>query len=347
VESKTLNPWELPPSVLESALPEIFNRASRHEQTYVAYCPLLRMKEPSNGAWPLGPHVFLRFYSHLERLQYLTRHAENIPVQDLSSLSLSQDLGRMDIPLLEISITVNREDHHPPGGRARMFSETIEERLADALDVAKWSLMLGFQVNTPPQEATITYEDALGGTLPRGFGVFPRQGRSSGILYEFEEEKIAQCRAWFAMIQAARALNPSVRQALWYWGRSALHRLDRDILLDSVIGLENLLVPNPGQSTYRFGLHGAALLAASAEESIAIAKELRRLYGQRSRAAHGSPSERNDDAWTAFGHLSRAIAALAEMLYSSMIQSSPKADVAMQLEELVLRRAILHPREGS
>jgi len=305
------------------------------------------MKELPDGAWPLGPHVLLRFYNHLERLQYLTRHAEHIPVQDLSSLSLSDNFGRMDIPILEISIPINREDHHPPGGRARMLNDLIEEQIADALDVVKWSLMLGFQEDTPLNEATITYEDALGGPLPQGFGVFPRQGRSSGILYEFEEEKITKSRAWFAMIQAARERNPSVRQALWYWGRSTLHRLDRDILLDSVIGLESLLVPNPGESTYRFGLHGAALLAASAEESIVIAKELRRLYAQRSRAAHGSPSERYDDAWKAFGHLSKAIAALAEMLDSGTIQSSHKADVAMQLEELVLRRAILRPREES
>jgi hypothetical protein len=76
-------------------------------------------------------------------------------------------------------------------------------------------------------------------------------------------------------------------QALWHFGRACVASLPRDILLESAIGLDSLLVPGGGDSRYRFCLHGAAILSTNTSEGEIHYKALHQIYELRSRAAHG------------------------------------------------------------
>ena len=78
----------------------------------------------------------------------------------------------------------------------------------------------------------------------------------------------------------------------------ALHRFisgkarqnDVDAVLDSMIGLEALLVPgsNPGDISYRFSMHGAHYLADDVSGRAVIRDQLRSIYKMRNDLVHGN-----------------------------------------------------------
>ena len=78
----------------------------------------------------------------------------------------------------------------------------------------------------------------------------------------------------------------------------ALHRFisgnarqnDVDAILDSMIGLEALLVPgsNPGDISYRFSLHGAHYIGADLSSRALIRDQLRNIYRMRNNLVHGN-----------------------------------------------------------
>lgn len=78
----------------------------------------------------------------------------------------------------------------------------------------------------------------------------------------------------------------------------ALHRFisgnarqnDVDTILDSMIGLEALLVPgsNPGDISYRFSLHGAHYIADNLSSRALIRDQLRNTYRMRNNLVHGN-----------------------------------------------------------
>ena len=78
----------------------------------------------------------------------------------------------------------------------------------------------------------------------------------------------------------------------------ALHRFisgnarrnDVDAILDSMIGLEALLVPgsNPGDISYRFSLHGAHYVADDLSSRALIRDQLRSIYRMRNNLVHGN-----------------------------------------------------------
>lgn len=94
----------------------------------------------------------------------------------------------------------------------------------------------------------------------------------------------------------------------WLFGRANNASLPRDSVLDAVIGLESLLVASPGETTYKFALHGTAVLTHYADD---VHQELKSLYGLRSKAAHSGASE--DSKFTE--NAPRARQLLAQALY--------------------------------
>src|SRR6185312_14951232 len=114
--------------------------------------------------------------------------------------------------------------------------------------------------------------------------------------------------------------------------------LARDIVLDSVIGLEMVLVPGPGESRYRFSLHGATLLRGK-ETGEHLFDTFQSLYTQRSGAAHGSSDADYErvavDARRYLANAIRAVLALVDMGALSV----RKNNIGKAIEAYVLERA--------
>src|SRR5262249_37484574 len=130
---------------------------------------------------------------------------------------------------------------------------------------------------------------------------------------------------------------PELGQAIWHFGRACNAQLNRDIILESAIGLELLLVPDHGESTYKLSLHGLALLGDPVGKS--VDQELVEIYNFRSRAPHGSANierKSKDIAPRARQLLAKAIWAIVERINDGSLDvSSSKGDVGKAVKAFV------------
>jgi len=187
---------------------------------------------------------------------------------------------------------------------------------------------------------TITYGGLFGEPVGTSFvGSFRREDKLSGTSFEFNENTTQKIRDLMPAALEWRKKSEDIRQAYWHWGRAAVTDLYRDRLLESVIGLERLLVPHAGESRYRFGLHGAALLASTRNDTLDTARQLRKIYDRRSSAAHGSVEDPPTESVTAHKFLGNAIRVILQLYEHG--DFSPNSRIAKQLEQRILRNSWL------
>jgi hypothetical protein len=280
----------------------------------------------------LGEGVTLCSYSPHEEATYLTIANELLHSEDIRPRMFFRDEG-----ILEIKSTISLlvcPDEHPP----RTLDQRIRESVSDTLSLAKWALMLAIERPVPLVERAVTYLD-VPGDLETLSGHFRRDYANGGTPYDLTADNMARARELFVRARAIVPHSPGLRQVLWFWDRSCLATLERDGLLEAMIGLDGLLVPNPGESRYRFGLHGASLLADTPDQMESIAKALRGLYNERSSAAHGGIGGPGTSRLEALGFLGKAINAVVILTERGVLD--PKQPIAKQIERLVLRRCVL------
>lgn len=155
------------------------------------------------------------------------------------------------------------------------------------------------------------------------------------------DEQLAQSTAdWLVRIDSLGKATPDLKAILWFFGRSHLASAARDSLLDAAIGLESLLIPDPGESTYKFRLHGAALLSAVIQGD--LDDDLKGIYDLRSRAAHGTARDRDFERLAPRSRqmLAQAIAAAIQLFEGGELAPDANGgDIAKAIKGLVKKRA--------
>jgi hypothetical protein len=318
---------------------ELILRFCHDQYRYIATCPLFYIIGEPGTVWKLSDEISLCVYTEEQKLMYLSRTDYYMaPIGD--SHSINSIIGGTAV--LQIIGSISMEDRNR-GRPPKLPREVIREQIEDRIDVVKLALTLVFNSDIPPNEDLIICEDIFGDYEFSKLLCFRRDGWRQGEYNECEmttdrEEIVSKLTNDLFTIQKK---SHDLKQAIWYWGRSSLAPLPRDILLEAVIGLESLLVHNPGESSYRFRLHGAALLSGSREEVSGYAKKLNDIYGQRSKAAHGSKSERIEqaNAYLARTYLGKAIEALTQLDTQKVIDTS--TNIAKQIEKKVLEGAVI------
>ena len=224
-------------------------------------------------------------------------------------------------------------------------SECVEEVVCQTVTLAKWAIITALKKPPLLFEATITYGDVLGGMggFISGYRHFRRQEENNGPLFEPTAEEMARASDLFVKTRALLSRSTYLEQALWYWGRSSLASLERDGLLEAMIGLDGLLASG---SRYKLGLYGASLLAHSPDEAEKIAEDLRDLYDKRSSAAHGGMRHAGADGSRALTSraatfLGDAIRAITDLTERGILD--PEKSIAKQIENLILQRCPLIP----
>jgi hypothetical protein len=122
------------------------------------------------------------------------------------------------------------------------------------------------------------------------------------------------------LLQKAGTIYPDLLDVVWMFDRATLAVLPRDILLESAIGLERLLVTGSGENTRRFKFYGAALIGG--HSPIKTASRLADIYSLRSSAAHGSDKKKEKFeklSATARADLAMALANVVRLIVSSKI----------------------------
>ncbi|MCK4623526.1 MAG: hypothetical protein KAT62_15105 [Desulfuromonadales bacterium] len=327
--------WALDDQLFEKLLDEVTLECLQNKKKYVVQCPLGMIDGEKGNVWELGENITLKFFTEREELSYLTRNHNKLHWHEkLTGLGLY--VGILEI-VSSFEISKLRKGAPPKNG-----ADLIEEQIADTVDAIKWALSSACGTSCSFVEGTITYEHILGGqfvlTSPQ---FFRREDKNGGTVHRLTGERIEIAKGFIEKIVRYRDLSLDLKQALWHWGRSSLADLDRDALLESIIGLESLLVPGSGDSRYRFGLHGAALLCTPHDNLEERARDLKKLYDRRSRIAHGSRDAITSDANRGRRSLADAICAVIALLEAGVLE--PSEVIAEQIESIILKKSPLRP----
>lgn len=266
-------PWNLDKEEIPHATKDVARKASGHGVRMKAICPIVGLDfDAGIDHLQLESGVSLYKMTKQRQLRLLSKHGrEFLPMENSSWLSGA---------LIEI-------DGIFPIGDANLAATSASV----ALDKTHWALMVACKKRSAVEEGPVLITSISSfrgrrtlrrGSISNGTGYWP-----SGKITEENKDEVIRL---FSVMNAAQQLaGDELERALWHLGRACNILLDRDVLLESVIGLEHLLVPDPGESTYKMILHGNALLAPSMGD--AIGKEISQLYRLRSSAAHGGKSD--------------------------------------------------------
>ncbi len=334
--------WSVASAALDDAADEVVGLLTGGELIVTAFCPLVAvhigdmMSAPDPGTEvELAPGISLVEWSWTPEQQvFLNQYGHHY--RDDDGVRLSR--------LLRIQLRVPCE------------TDPVAE-VASSIDKVKWAILVATNRDIPVHELATIVSSASGharDVLHRGspnFGATEdRATRPIGWLetkgwqvIHVDPRVHARVRELLADLDATSA-SDDVASAMWSFGRSSVAPTPRDALLDAVIGLERLVVPHAGgEITYRFRLHGQALLAAEGE----VFKDLGELYGHRSTVAHGdrhsrSPQQRGKTA--ALGSrarylLAKAIHATNQLVIRGTLKMDEGRDVSAAIADLVRSRA--------
>jgi hypothetical protein len=179
------------------------------------------------------------------------------------------------------------------------------------IDLIKWSLMILAKNPIPVSEGTcIITINEMGSTIRR------RRDENPCIpnIIVVKEEMADKIQNLINNFLSVSNKFNDLWDALRFFGRACVSTIERDSLIDSVIGLESLLVFGHGETTYKFSLHGATICSLLWEQSKIslfenekglfeskdnLVKWFKDLYGERSDSVHGGNEEINEYAETA------------------------------------------------
>ena len=189
----------------------------------------------------LGRDITLRTLSQEERLTLLSQVASHLLWDDMFGAPLNDTL-------CEIKMWVRRSD-------MGLIMDGITERL----NAFKLALTL-VQPNLWKNGEGVVLVSIQSPNNYRGISRLLRRRSTQWAGFQPNDEVVEQLRAHIDELQRSVEDVPDLKAAaLWRLGRACSADLPRDQLVEAVIGMESLLVPGPGESTYRFELHGTAV----------------------------------------------------------------------------------------
>src|SRR5680860_115620 len=264
-------PWTVDQDKLNQYIDDVVALYGKRSQLITAYCPLGGVELPSEGYQEIVSGIRLAKWTDREIGLFLERHGGDYLWDDFKAPWI-----RRNIAIVSFAIKWGQ----------RIEQGTIEEQTQNCLDLLKWSLLLTKDQDIPVSEGTCI----LTCRLDRRGGRFRRDDNLACGNYSLNDSDIQHFRDLVKQYRSAReTLNKpeDLDQALWHFGRACVAALPRDVLVESVMGLEALLIPGGGEARYRFGLHGAAILSNTVTSAEDLNKDLKIIYRLRSQAVHG------------------------------------------------------------
>ncbi len=326
-DSGTYAPWEVDPADAEAAALDVARTVCSERRSVKALCPLSLAHVPDNLSVTLRPGVALRSWSLDERCLFLTRYHHEYVDDDPSTWASP---GLLEINLEGVLATAAADG-------------TAIQAVTREIDFVKWALMIAANSVLTFGEGGVILRSPSGWkgpTIRRQDTTTFRNGARSII--RLDESVVREASKLLQRVDKLMSVAPELESIMWLLGRSHTSPTARDSLLEAAIGLESLLVPDPGESTYKFCLHGATLLSSRLEEE--VDSDLKRIYELRSRAAHGTAREQQDFerlAPRARSLLAETIMADVELLESGELRpDETKGDLAKAAKALVKRRCL-------
>lgn len=337
VTTGEVTPWRLPEEELDRIVEEVTWRISNKEYRYTARCLLAEVESTSGKVWDLGNGIRLCRPTEKEYHKYLSQNSRNLPLHNDAWTT-------SDIPILEVKLSISQRQIKE--GPTQTIEDILSRQVGDAIDLIKWALMVSTKQHRPLVEGEISFECYSGGYLSsriHGHHIKRQNIEQRPVYRNLDEEELNTVRELLKHTPRVREQSNHVYGALWHFGRSCLAQLRRDILLESVIGLEHLLTSGRS-SGYQFRLYGAALMAASSTEAENIASELKDIYEGRSAAVH-SYQEETDLAGKARQLLAKAVYSVMELVRDGELLPAQR-NIPEEIQKRVLREVPFRSREN-
>jgi hypothetical protein len=291
--------WKVNAGKLVQAIDDVIAMRFTKQWSVTAYCPAGGLSLELGQSIQIAPGIELKGFTDRESCIFLSHFSEEFLWDDFKSPILQKTITR--ITLLNMS-----------------QNEDAVLRVSDQLDQLKLALLLAYEQDKPVVEGTCVLEGSFTNRVRR----FRRDENLPGAHYVFDNKKMERCSRILQLLSQCDSVDTQkdLRGAIWHFGRACVASLPRDILLESAIGLDSVLVPGGGDSRYRFYLHGTAILAKTKEGAIKIAESLKEIYEKRGRAAHGKRSTKLDDlSRLARKYLAEAIFSVVELVLAGKI----------------------------
>lgn len=214
------------------------------------------------------------------------------------------------------------------------------EAIASNIDCIKWAAMTAANSENPPSEG-VCIVLTKGGTR---LNSIRREDSLKGEKYSLNQQKLDTFISLFYKFNNSVTKNYGLDKALWHFGRSCTSSIQRDILLEAVIGIDSIVSSDSRDSFYRFCLHGSALLKANDSRIDAtIYEELKQIYGRRSSAAHGTgpiANKQSDLHEKARLYLSKMIESVLILNENKTLSIDKDNEVAKAVQVFVINKVL-------
>jgi hypothetical protein len=267
VDRGVSEPWIVEDAKIEKVIEDVAAYYCGREQLITAICPLSKLEQPPGTCLDVAPDIKLRRLTLREISLFMLRHPGEYLWEDFKAPYVVETVAEVSFPI-----------ERGKAGRGDIFS-----LVQDRLDLLKWALMITLNRDEPVGEGACLIK----GRLDKRLGRFQRDENMGVFRFSLNETAVDRCVSLIKHFRESAVQASDLNQAIWHFGRACVASLPRDILLESVIGLDSLLVPGPGDSRYRFRLHGAAILSTNREEGGKYFRILGEMWDERSQAAHG------------------------------------------------------------
>jgi hypothetical protein len=299
---------------------------SRQSEVGIALCPLSKVNFLSEEV-ELTPDIRLRRWSRRDICLFRFRDSQEFLWDDFKVPGVINSVAEMSFSVPERRGQIIR-------GISSQESQHIITNVQDSLDLLKWALFVAADSMQPVAEGTCLIKGRLDFRIAR----FQRDQNLHSLL-SLNGAAIDRCKRLITDFRAVSdQWQKDIQQALWHFGRSCVATLPRDILLEAAIKLDGLMVPRSGDSQYRFCLHGAVILSSKNHNSTELFARLKKIYSERSHAAHGGPTKKVEDlAADCRKKLAIAIERIVELIRNNELP--PADDLAQSVQRYVIEQA--------
>lgn len=315
-------PWDISDSELRQLADRMASIVVGKGAEVKVTIPLLQLSIKDTTEFKLEENVTIKSWSQEDKALYLFKNDYVYPF-DIEFAPYSSKCY--------IEIVINESQVFKSGRNQELF----EDFISFILGRVKWAIMQTTDPTKLIRELPVTTEIycEMGSISPIRRQTIPKSLRGSSSL------DLNRCNDAAELLMLSKALDafPELKDVIWLFDRAMLAGLPRDVLLESAIGLERLLVAGGGETSRRFRNYGAALIGGKKRDE--TLEYLKKIYSARSKAAHGGdvkPNEFEEISVRARSYLSKAIANVVRLVVSEKIRPNNKEDINKAIERYLL-----------
>jgi len=223
--------------------------------------------------------------------------------------------------------------------------EGLQAPVLNLIDTVKWALMVATENRQPLQEQTVVIRQFRNypSTIAHRESV-SHASRLPISHHSLDSIQIREVNSLIGRFMRTVEEIPEFERLLWHFGRSCVAANPRDSFMESAIGLDSVLSTSGPNASYKFKLHGSAVLSGSSHLGNDPYSRMKDIYTWRSKAVHGNTQVLGEDLaretrWT----LAQVIESMISLHESGELKKPKKGrGIAHSLEDLVRRRVTDH-----